>query len=142
MKTNSTNCTALTKMGVPCKAQRSPGKTVCRWHDDDPIARAKHLRESSKGGTQKAYGNLPAIDALAADPAVAGLDLSTVSGLRALLSATLGSLSRLPFDLRIATCISQVAQGQRVVVTDADFESRLSALEAGQSGPRLVSQSR
>lgn len=131
----------MTKAGVPCRAQRSPNKTVCRWHDASPEAKAKHLTESRKGGLSKAYGALPCTDALAADPSIANLDLSTVEGLKALLAATLGALAKLPFDIRVSTGISQVAQSQRIVVVDADFDARLKALE-GQSGPRLVQQSR
>lgn len=135
-------CTATTAAGVPCRASPAAGKALCRWHDTDPVAKAKHKAESAKGGTTKAYGNLPSIGALAENPAVAALDLSTVAGLQGLLSATLGSLARLPFDLRIATCISQVAQSQRIVVVDADFDARLKILEAGQAGgPKLVARS-
>ena len=144
--TPSNQCTSLTTGGKPCRAHVEHGSLFCRWHDPSPSARAKHSAESKRGGLAKAYGALPAIAALAEDPAVAALDLETAAGLRGLLSATLGALARLPFDMRSAHAIGALATAQRSTLEISAHEARLAAVEAELAaqaeqradGPRLV----
>lgn len=136
--TAPSRCTSRTANGAPCRAAVAPGREVCRWHDPSKEAKAKHKAESKRGGLSKAYGALPAVAALADDPPVAALDLTTAEGLKRLLAATMHALTRLPLDVRLATCLGQIATAQRGVLTDADFERRLEALEARQQpGPHL-----
>jgi hypothetical protein len=61
---------------------------------------------------------------------VAGLNLESGAGVRALLAAVLRQLATLPLDTRVANAISQTVTAQRAVIETSDLEARLTALEA------------
>ncbi len=131
-------CSETTASGKPCRARVMPGRDVCRWHDTTPEGKARHKAESARGGVSKAYGALTAVSPLVDDPNVVALNLETAAGLRGFLSATLAALARLPFDVRTATAIGQLATAQRSTLETTDFEARLNALESqATAGPRL-----
>ena len=130
-------CTSLTAAGAPCRAAAAPGRERCRWHDDDPTAKAKHLAESARGGFAKAYGAFMAV-APVGDDNLTPANLETLAGLRVLLAGTLHRLAQLPLDVRTATALGQLSTAQKGLIEGADFEHRLAALEAGQPGLRRV----
>jgi hypothetical protein len=128
-------CTGAKPDGTRCANVATSGRRTCRWHSRRPADIAARLRASSKGGTQKAYGALPAVAALADDPRIAALDLETAGGLRAYLGVTLRALAHLPFDARIANAISALATAQRNMIETSDIAARLDTLEAATTGP-------
>ena len=128
-------CTRIKDDLTHCLAQARSGTKFCRWHSRTPEDLALHALQSSLGGLARAgkyAANIPTTAALDADPAVVGLDLSTAVGIRELLGHTLRALTRLPVDVRLATCLGQLATAQKNVITESDFEHRLEQLEAQQ----------
>jgi hypothetical protein len=122
-------CSATAASGHPCKAAALPDRDVCRWHDDTPEGRERQREAGRKGGKAR---TIPAIGALAEDPALAALDPSTTEGLRDCVSATIRALFRLPFDVRVANCLGGLATAQRALIESSELERRLAALEAAQ----------
>lgn len=131
-------CPGTTPSGAPCKANVRTGETWCRWHDPTPEGRARHRADSARGGTQKAYGALVSVGAIADAVDVDSLDLTTARGVTALLGATLAQLARLPFDTRTANAIGQCATAARSLIETSDLETRLAALEAPNAKLRRV----
>jgi hypothetical protein len=123
------SCKAKTAAGKRCSVPALPGKERCRWHSRDPGERARVREQGRRGGLKKAYGALPAVGVLADSAGVVDLNLESAEGMRALLAKTMQALTRLPFDVRVATCIGQLATAQRAVVESSSVEQRLSALE-------------
>lgn len=114
----------------------SAGRTFCRFHDPSPEARVRH-REASRRGGLKGIAPPPSV----APVAITGMSitaLETLHGLRRLLARTLAQLAQLPLDVRHATALGQLATAQRALIEGSDIEHRLTALEAGQPGPRRV----
>jgi hypothetical protein len=60
---------------------------------------------------------------------VAALNLATSTGLVGILSASLAALAALPFDVRVANSIAQLATAQRGILEHDDLERRLAELE-------------
>jgi len=60
---------------------------------------------------------------------VADLDLETAAGLRTYLARALGSLAELPFDVRVANAMAQVANVARASIEATAIEHRITALE-------------
>jgi len=129
-------CTSRTVNGAACRAAVVPGRTVCRWHDRSPEAKAKHRAESKRGGVSKAYGGLPTAPSIADVLDMDTLDLETPAGSRALLAGALRQLARLPLDVRVANALAQVVTSQRNVIEASDIVRRLDALELTQSQRR------
>ncbi len=97
----------------------------CRWHDPTPEGRVRHRTESRRGGKKKAYGALATALAIADVLDVDALDLETSAGCRALLGGVLRQLAHLPFDVRVANAIGQVATTQRAVIEQIRMTRRL-----------------
>lgn len=129
----SKRCKSRAATGEACKAALMPGRDHCRWHSPDPADRERHLAESRKGGHAKAYGALSSVAPLSESEGVVGLDLQTAAGLKALLGHTLKGLANLPFDVRVATAIGQLALAQRSTIETSDLDERIAVLEASLS---------
>jgi hypothetical protein len=124
----ASQCTAIASTGQRCK--NNAEGDVCRFHSADPAERERVREQGRKGGKTKAYGNLANVPPIAETIDVDAIDLETAGGAKALLAATLRQLARLPFDVRVANSIAQVATAQRAVISESDIEARLAALEA------------
>lgn len=131
----SRRCTGTKPDGTPCANMATNGRKTCRWHSRRPADIAARLAASSKGGKTKAYGALPATGALADDPAISGLDLTTAAGLTLYVAAHLHALARLPYDIRTAHAAASLVNAQRSTIEASSFEARLAELEA--TGPKL-----
>ena len=129
----SPRCAATKASGGPCHAPAQRGKTLCRWHDDSPDAKAKHREESRRGGLAKAYNALPAIESLADDPKLATHDPNTAEGLRECVAVAIRALFKLPFDVRVANAVGSLATAQRALIETSDLERRLAAIEANHA---------
>ena len=132
-------CVTVKINGDPCKNSAILGKAFCRWHSPSPADIAKHLEESRRGGHQKAWGAMPEGVPLAEESEISGLDLSTAQGVRDYMSAALYALARLPFSVKVASAVAQLASAQRACIETGDIETRLDALESAEPiGPRRV----
>ncbi|UCG87836.1 MAG: hypothetical protein JSW71_04620 [Gemmatimonadota bacterium] len=60
---------------------------------------------------------------------VANLDLETASGLRTYLARALGRLAELPFDVRVANAMAQLANVARASIEATTIEQRIATLE-------------
>lgn len=122
-------CIAITRKGMPCKAWAMPGKVVCRYHSPAPEDIARRLDEARRGGEARKGRDPVEVGALADDETLATTNVATASGVRDYLAAALRALARLPFSVRIAHAIAQLASAQRQAIETADVERRLVALE-------------
>ena len=122
-------CGGTRRDGQPCRATALPGSDRCLWHDERPAAQRRRRDASRRGGLTKAYGSLPSTAPLADGLDVANLDLASAAGVVQLLGETLGALARLPFDVRTANAIAQVATSQRAALEASALEARVGALE-------------
>ncbi len=136
-------CMVPRKDGKPCRAAPMPGKGYCRRHSPEPVDIARHLDESRRGGERRGgEGSGPLrtaemIAPLADDAAVVALDLNTSAGLREYVAANLRALSRLPYSVRVAHAVAQLASVQRQGIEASEIEERLAALEATEERKRL-----
>jgi hypothetical protein len=107
-------------------------------HSVDPVVRAAS-REAAKRGGQARTRQLarPSADPLS-PLEVADLDLETVAGLKTYVARALLKLATLPFDVRVANSIAQLANVQRSALEASDLERRLANLEAQIGGKRVA----
>lgn len=120
------SCPATTQRGTPCQAPVLDGRTYCKWHDPDPVVRARVHAESVKGGK---VGLHPSTAPIASVLDVDQLDLAAPAGWLLLLSAAARLLCRLPLDTKTANALAVVAAGARSTI-ESDFAARLDALES------------
>ncbi len=107
-------------------------------HSVDPVVRAASHEAARRGGKARSRQ----LERPSADPLspleVADLDLETVAGLKTYLARALLKLAGLPFDVRVANSIAQLATAQRNALEASDLERRLASLETQIGGKRAA----
>lgn len=119
--------------GEQCKNPALPGRAWCRFHSPNVDDIAKRIEDSRRGGLTKAWAGMPSLAPLAEAAGVPDLDLTTPAGLRGFLAATLRQLAGLPFDVKVANSIAQLAGAARSIIETSDLDERLAALEAAEA---------
>lgn len=122
----SPNFRGITRAGRSCQARPVTGTEFCVAHTADPVIRGRAREGAQRGGRSRALQLRPA-----SAPAfnVSDLDLETAAGIRTYLARALEQLACLPFDVRVANAMGQLANVTKAIIEVTSIEERLTALE-------------